>query len=86
MHMIRLGLQGVELLTTGKITLPMPEPYRTEVFNIRMGNVEVEGVVERAIALEAQLGDLSQTADLPAHPDRDTLSRWLVRTYRQAWA
>ncbi|WP_234401781.1 nucleotidyltransferase domain-containing protein, partial [Thermobifida halotolerans] len=27
-HMIRLGLQGVELLETGRITLPMPEPWR----------------------------------------------------------
>ncbi len=26
MHALRLGAQGVELLTTGRITLPVPEP------------------------------------------------------------
>ncbi len=29
MHAVRLGLQGIELLTTGRITLPVPEPHRT---------------------------------------------------------
>jgi hypothetical protein len=28
MHALRLGLQGVELATTGRITLPVPEPDR----------------------------------------------------------
>ena len=28
MHALRLGLQGIELLTTGRITLPVPEPDR----------------------------------------------------------
>lgn len=26
MHALRLGVQGVELLRTGRITLPVPEP------------------------------------------------------------
>lgn len=30
MHALRLGVQGVELLTTGRITLPIPEPYLAE--------------------------------------------------------
>jgi hypothetical protein len=28
MHALRLGLQGVELLSSGKITFPVPEPDR----------------------------------------------------------
>jgi uncharacterized protein len=28
MHMLRLGFQGVELLTTGRLSLPMREPER----------------------------------------------------------
>jgi len=27
MHALRLGLQGIELLSTGRITLPVPEPH-----------------------------------------------------------
>ena len=28
MHALRLGVQGIELLTTGRITLPVREPDR----------------------------------------------------------
>ena len=37
MHALRLGLQGVELLTTGRITLPVPEPHRAYLRSIRKG-------------------------------------------------
>ena len=35
MHALRLGLQGVELLTTGRITLPVPD--RTAATCVRSG-------------------------------------------------
>src|SRR6266567_1379981 len=37
MHALRLGLQGVELLSAGRITLPMPEPDRGYLRSIRRG-------------------------------------------------
>jgi hypothetical protein len=37
MHALRLGLQGLELLTTGRITLPVPEPYCAYLRSIRRG-------------------------------------------------
>ena len=37
MHALRLGLQGIELLTTGRITLPVPEPDRIYLRSIRRG-------------------------------------------------
>jgi hypothetical protein len=36
-HMVRLGVQGVELLSTGRITLPMPQPWLTELRALRRG-------------------------------------------------
>lgn len=39
MHALRRGLQGVELLTTGRITLPMPQPVREYLRSIRTGEV-----------------------------------------------
>ena len=36
-HMVRLGFQGVELLETGRITLPMPPRERALVRSIRKG-------------------------------------------------
>src|SRR5439155_3782186 len=37
MHAARLGHQGLELLETGRVTLPMPEPTRSRVMEIRTG-------------------------------------------------
>jgi hypothetical protein len=39
MHALRLGLQGMELLTTGRITVPVPEPDRGYLRAIRRGEV-----------------------------------------------
>ena len=36
-HMIRLGVQGVELLSTGEITLPIPEPDLTYLRDLKSG-------------------------------------------------
>jgi hypothetical protein len=37
MHMLRLGFQGVELLTTGRLSLPMREPARSFLLDVRRG-------------------------------------------------
>ncbi|OLT35613.1 nucleotidyltransferase [Rhodococcus sp. CUA-806] len=84
-HMVRLGIQGVELLTTGKITLPIPEPDRTWLLELRRGEHTKEEAIDRANDLQAQLDTLRHTADLPARPDHDRLNNWLVDTYQDWW-
>ncbi|WP_280224977.1 DNA polymerase beta superfamily protein [Nocardia farcinica] len=84
-HAVRLGLQGVEILTTGRITLPIPEPDRTWLRELRNGEHTLAEALARAADLVAQLRHLEQHADLPAHPDRRALDRWLVDTYREYW-
>src|SRR5690606_31500496 len=83
-HMVRLGLQGVECLTTGSITLPIPEPDRTWLRELRHGKHTKQEALDRADDLLNQLNILAQTADLPAQPDRAGIDRWLTDTY-QAW-
>lgn len=41
-HILRLGCQGVEYLTTGKITLPMRGLGKDLVMDVRLGNVPLE--------------------------------------------
>lgn len=84
-HMVRLGLQGVELLTTGRITLPIPEPDRTWLLELRHGRHTKEEALDRAADLLSQLDVLADTADLPERPDRPAIDRWLTRTYRSWW-
>lgn len=84
-HMVRLGLQGVELLTTGRITLPMPEPKRAWLRELRRGEHTRDEAVEIAANLELQLAVLMDTSPLAAEPDRAAADAWLIKTYQEMW-
>lgn len=85
MHALRLGLQGVELLTTGRITLPVPEPHREHLRSIRRGEVDLDEVVDAVIAAEAELTRLEQSSALPDEPDRRWVDEWLHRSHLRYW-
>lgn len=87
-HLIRLGCQGVELLTYGKITLPMKDADRQLVVDVRTGKVPLERCLDAADSLERELKRLIDTPGagvLPDEPDRHNLERWLLDTYRLVW-
>jgi uncharacterized protein len=85
MHMVRLGVQGVELLETGRITLPIPEPWLTWLRDLRHGRHTRQEALDAAAELEARLSKLADRADLPARPDHDAANAWLVNAYRSTW-
>lgn len=84
-HMVRLGVQGVELLETGRMTLPMPDPWRTWIRELRQGKHTEQEAIDASTELEARLEVLTRTADLPEHPDTARANRWLIETYQRAW-
>src|ERR1700729_3078630 len=55
MHALRLGLQGIELLTTGRITLPVPEPHRSYLRSIRRGERPLAEAVAALSETESRL-------------------------------
>jgi hypothetical protein len=85
MHILRLGEQGVELLETGRITLPMPEKVRGMIMDVRLGKVELNDVLQWAGGLERHLKDLLDDAPIREHPDREYVETWMVDTYFQTW-
>jgi predicted nucleotidyltransferase len=85
MHILRLGFQGVELLSTGKLTLPMPEHDRAFVYATRCGDVPLQDVLTKAGELEQQIKDLLHDAPVPAEPDRDAIESWMLNTYWESW-
>jgi uncharacterized protein len=85
MHALRLGVQGVELLTTGRITLPVPEPDRAYLRAVRRGEVEKEEVVAAVDRAEQQLVALRDTPSLPEQPDRAWVDAWLHRSHLAYW-
>lgn len=86
MHALRIGVQGVELLQTGRISLPVPEPDRTWLRAIRAGTVALEEVVTEIDAVTARLEALTAGGGLPDRPDAARVDAFLVSAYERAWA
>jgi hypothetical protein len=86
MHALRLGLQGIELLSTGRITLPVPEPDREYLRSIRRGERPLAEVLDAIAAAEARLERRRDSASVPDEPDRGWVDDWLHRCYLEFWA
>jgi RNA repair pathway DNA polymerase beta family protein len=84
-HMVRLGLQGVELMRTGTITLPVPEPDLAWLRELRQGRRTKEEALARAASLEEEIERLAPTSPLPERPDPRVLDSWLVDLHRRHW-
>jgi hypothetical protein len=85
MHALRIGYQGIELLGTGRITLPMPDPERGALRDVRAGHVPLDAVLEH---IDRVIGELDAACDRPGLPERsdvDAVDRFVVRAYRQVW-
>lgn len=85
MHILRLGYQGVELLTTGSISLPLPEPARTDIMSVREGKQDLNFVLQWAGDLERELKDLIETSWIPEEPNRELVEKWMLDTYWDTW-
>jgi hypothetical protein len=83
--MVRLGVQGVELLETGRITLPIPEPWLSWIRELRVGKHTMAEALEIAQDLEDRLHLLTDASDLPEQPDHGAANRWLIGAYQAAW-
>lgn len=85
MHAARLGHQGLELLESGQLTLPMPEPERSRVMAIRLGERSFEEAVAEIDEVERRLAEALERTSLPAEPDRERVNSFLIKAYRSGW-
>ncbi len=85
MHMLRLGFQGVELMQTGRLVLPMVEGTREFLMDVRYGRIELDAVLTMAGNLERSLKDLINTSPIPAEPNEEAVQDWMIRTYWENW-
>ena len=84
-HAIRLGLQGIELLRNGHITLPMSEPHRSTLIALRKGAYSKQYALDWIDHLQDGLAASLKSVDLPEHADTMKLNRWLIDTYTDWW-
>ena len=85
MHALRLGYQGIELLTTGRITLPVPEPALSHLRAVRRGQRTLADTIAAIDRIEAELVAAAASTTVPAQPDRQWVDRWLHRTHVAYW-
>lgn len=82
-HMIRLGLQGIEVVTTGKMTLPMPLSDRQICVDIRHGRWTERQVLEYADFLRNELNTCQSV--LAPSVNHQKVNNFLVDTYTEWW-
>jgi hypothetical protein len=85
MHALRLGVQGAELLTTGRITLPIPEPDLAYLRSVRRGAVGLGEVISAVSQAQATLERLRDSSSLPDQPDWAWVNDWLHRRHLEYW-
>ena len=86
MHALRIGIQGIELLRTGRLTLPVPEPDRARLRAVRAGAVSLQNIVTQLDDVTAQLEQLTAESALPPRADEARIDRFLVAAYERAWS
>lgn len=84
-QIILLGYQGIELMTTGSMSLPMLPKHREDVMAVRTGQWSLERCLTRAGEIEQALRDSIDTGPLPAHADEDAINAFLTDAYCRAW-
>src|SRR4051794_18525847 len=85
MHALRIGMQGIELMTTGRIPLPVPEPDRAVLRSVRAGEPVLSEVLERLDAVRDQLERVATASELPAQGDQQRIDAFLIDAYRRTW-
>lgn len=83
MHMLRLGYQGVEILSRGYLSFPVPEAQSLRA--VREGKSNPQDILSRTGELEKEIKGLLDTSPLPKHPDTDYVEAWMLRTYWFTW-
>lgn len=84
-HAIRLGFQGVEYLTTSRMSLPMQPHERDYVLSIRRGEVPLAEVIERSNELQEALQRLIDSDDIPAEADAEKIDEMLIDIHFGYW-
>lgn len=90
MHALRLGRQGIEFAETGRLTLPMPEPHRTDLLAVRTGAFNLSHVTEMYEDLQRRLemalhSTGAGACQLPQEPDWHGIDSFLMRAYERHW-
>lgn len=86
-HALRLSLQGIELMETGRLSLPMRENERVLCVQVKSGQVAAEDVHDLIRRNRERLAVLVDRDDspLPPAPNLDAVNDWMIYAYESHW-
>ena len=84
MHALRLGFEGIEMLTHRRLTLPVAEPNLTTLRSVRAGEVNYDEALALIVDAEARLKVLVNACDWGA--DTDAVNSFMVKAHREHWS
>lgn len=76
MHLIRLMLEGVELLKTGELKFPLKEAQMLK--DIREGKWKIEDILNCSQELEREIEDLTKNSKLPNKPNIEEIEKFTI--------
>lgn len=82
-HAARVSYQGLELLQTGKVTLPLPEKTRKTVVDIKLGKMDYKDVQTLLEDLLTALEVARENSLLPQELEQEMLDDFLVSEYKK---
>lgn len=87
-HALRLGRQGVELATTGALSLPLPSDDLEQCVAVKRGEVPFETALAWIDEARAELADVvdGDRLALPAEPDLPRVYAWMASAQQRHWA
>jgi hypothetical protein len=81
MHVVRLGMFCHDLLTYGRLTLPVTEDRREYLLSIRNGEIAFHEVFAHILLLDKTIEDIASNSKLRRDPDRERIVSLSVRTH-----
>lgn len=83
MHALRLGFEGIELMTHRRLTLPVSEPNLSTLRAVRTGQIDLSGALQLIDDAEARLTAVVELCPWQAEIDR--INRFMVRAHTEHW-
>ena len=86
MNVLRFAEQGRELLESGELVLPVPEPARGRIIEVRDDHLHRDSVLARVEEAERMLERARYGTLLPDEPDTARIETWMVEAYGRYWS
>lgn len=83
-HTIRMLIEGIEILKTGKLSFPFSGEDRDTLMSIRNGKVDIKQFYEIYNKYDKLCKETQETTALPKTPDWKWANKYLIRTLKKS--